>query len=292
MRAKGMAHAHWRIPDRGLVVRVPRWSQVELDPAANLVNEATAYRRGHPCGHLPRLDTIVAPSTRLPMGALIVEEIRGHAPRLPEDMPAVARALAAIHVLPLPPVGMRAPLADPADPIRATVALIERQSVRITAADLTAATRDRLRREMAWAATLASEGPPTALVATDVHPGNFLLDPRGKAWFVDPERMQYGRPALDLAHATLDTSTRFDPDVDTVLGEGDVAAFLAEWASAVPGDVAARAMAVFPAARRLVRLRTLVWMVLWKSEGAHLHGSAIEPTVRAHVDRLIEAMLV
>jgi aminoglycoside phosphotransferase (APT) family kinase protein len=291
MRAKGMAHAHWRIAGRSLVVRVPRWSQIDLDPAANLTNEATAFRRGHASGHLPRLDAVVAPSARLPMGALIVAEIRGRPPRVPEDMPAVARALAAIHSLPLPPIGLRAPLADPADPILATVALIERQSTRIDAADLAAVTRDRLRAEMAWAATLGSEGPPTALVGTDVHPGNFLLDPQEKAWFVDPERMQYGHPALDLAHATIDTSTRFDPDIDAVMGEEDVAAFLAEWTSAMPRDVAAGAMALFPTARRLIRLRTLVWMARWKTEGARLYGSAIEPDVKAHVDRVIDMML-
>ena len=45
--AKGMAHAHFRLPD-GRLARVPRWSQVGLDPAANLAHQATAFTRAEP----------------------------------------------------------------------------------------------------------------------------------------------------------------------------------------------------------------------------------------------------
>jgi hypothetical protein len=50
-----MAHAHYRLPGRGLVARVPRWSQVGLDPAANLAHQAAAFESAFPSRHTPRL---------------------------------------------------------------------------------------------------------------------------------------------------------------------------------------------------------------------------------------------
>lgn len=287
LRAKGMAHAHWRVAGRRIVVRVPRWSQTDLDPAANLANEAAAYRRAAPSGHVPRLIDVLAPTDRLPMGALLVAAVDGRPPRLPDDLPAVARALAAIHALPLPDPADRPPLSSPADPVRATADLIVRQAAWFDRIALAPAVRTALSDAVAWAAGLPGAGPPSALVGVDVHPGNFLIDADGWAWFVDPERMQYGLPALDLAHATADTSTRFDPDVDAVLDPAAVAAFVDAWAAAVPAPVAEAARALFPTARRLVRLRTLAWMARWTADVGRTQGAAIDPAVRAHVDRTI-----
>ena len=61
------------------------------------------------------------------MGALLVEEISGRPPRLSEDFPAIAKALAAIHALPSEP----AP-----NPIIATVQVIERQAPYFAKAEL------------------------------------------------------------------------------------------------------------------------------------------------------------
>ncbi|MFN8928121.1 MAG: aminoglycoside phosphotransferase family protein [Rhodospirillales bacterium] len=291
LRSKGMAHAHWRAGDRGPVVRVPRWSQTDLAPLVHLETEAAAFRRAEPSGHVPRLLDVVAPSARLPMGALLVDAVDGRPPRLPADLAAVAAALAAIHALPLPVAADRAPLASPADPVRATADLVGRQAVWFERIPLPSTVRDRLSDEVAWAARLPGAGPPTALVGVDVHPGNVLVDRAGKAWVVDPERMQYGLPALDLAHATADTSTRFDPDVDALLGDADVARFVAAWAAAVPPDLSRDAATLFPVARRLVRLRTLAWMARWKADVGPAQGGAVDPAVRAHVDRVITALL-
>ncbi len=62
---------------------------------------------------------MLPPSAALPRGGLLVEAVRGRPARLPEDLPAIAEALAALHTLPLPAPAARAPLLAPADPWRA-----------------------------------------------------------------------------------------------------------------------------------------------------------------------------
>ena len=81
-----MAHAHFRLPG-GALARVPRWSQIGLDAAANLAHQATAFTRAAPSGHTPNLLGTLAPGPDLPMGALLVEEINGRPPRLAKTSP-------------------------------------------------------------------------------------------------------------------------------------------------------------------------------------------------------------
>jgi aminoglycoside phosphotransferase (APT) family kinase protein len=279
-----MAHAHYRLPGRGLVARVPRWSQVGLDPAANLAHQAAAFESAFPSRHTPRLTAAIEPADDLPMGALLVGEIAGRPPRLPDDMPAIARALAALHALPVPSAEARAPLAGPADPVAATVAVIERQAPFFTRAELAPDTADHLAAELAWARTLPpAPDAPITLVGTDTHPGNFLIDADGKAWFIDLERAMYGLPAIDLAHASLYTSTTWDPDVAAVLDRKATAVFYDAWTAAVPPELAEGARPWFEPARRLTWLRTLSWMARWKVETGASFGAAIDPRVTAHV---------
>ncbi|HYD67737.1 phosphotransferase family protein [Azospirillum sp.] len=276
---KGVAHDHVRLRGRGVVARVPRWSQVGLDPAANLAYQATAFARAAVGGHTPELVAVLEPGPTLPMGALLVGEIVGRPPRLPADMPAIARALAALHRLPLPPPAERPPLASPADPVAATLALVERQAAYFDTADLAPAARARLAEELEAARRDRPDLPmpvtlpvtlPITLVGTDVHPGNFLIDAAGKAWFTDLEKAQYGHPGIDLAHASLYTSTMWDPAVAAALSPGDVAAFHAAWEAAVPADLAAAVRPWLRPLRRLTWLRSLSWMARWKVEGERL----------------------
>lgn len=268
---KGVAHDHVRLKGRGVVVRIPRWSQVGLGPAANLAYQAAAFARAAASGHTPELVAVLEPGPVLPMGALLVGEIVGRPPRLPADMPAIARALAALHRLPLPPSDDRPPLASPADPVAATLALVERQAAYFETADLAPAARARLAEELDAARRDRPDRPlPVTLVGTDVHPGNFLIDARGKAWFTDLEKAQYGHPGIDLAHASLYTSTMWDPAVAAALAPADVAAFHAAWEAAVPADLAAAVRPWLRPLRRLTWLRSLSWMARWKVEGERL----------------------
>lgn len=291
MPRKGVAHDHIRIRGRGLVLRVPRWSQLGLDPAANLDQQATAFRRAAASGHTPELVAVLPPGEPLPMGALVVAEIAGRPPRLPQDMPAIARALASLHALPLPAPGDRPPLPAPPDPVAATLALIERQAAWFDRAGLVPAARERIRAELDAARSFRLDAPvPVTLVGTDVHPGNFLIDAAGKAWFTDLEKAQYGHPAIDLAHASLYSSTRWDRDVDAVLTPAEVAAFHAAWEEAVPAPLAEAVRPWRKPMRRLTWLRTLSWMARWAVEGKTLSPDMPE-SLAAHMDRHVADLL-
>lgn len=271
MPRKGVAHDHVRLKGRGLVARVPRWSQMGLDPAANLDQQATAFRRAAPSGHTPELVAVLPPGGGLPMGALVVMEIAGRSPRLPDDMPAIARALAALHSLPLPDPADRPPLPAPADPVAATLAQVERQAVWFDRAGLAPEALERIHAELSAARTFRLDAaPPVTLVGSDVHPGNFLIDAGGRAWFTDLEKAQYGHPAIDLAHASLYTSTKWEREVAAVLTPEEVAAFLTAWEAAVPPSLAKAVRPWLRPLRRLTWLRTLSWMARWTVEGTAL----------------------
>ncbi len=284
MPRRGVAHDHVRLVGRGLVARVPRWSQLGLDPFANLEQQAAAFRRAAPGGHTPELAAVLPPGPDLPMGALVVTEIAGRPPRLPDDMPAIARALAALHALPLPPPEERAPLPAPADPVTATLAQVERQAVWFERAGLTPDASALLRAELDAARAFRCEAPiPVTLVGSDVHPGNFLIDAAGKAWFTDLEKAQYGHPAIDLAHASLYTSTKWEREVAAVLTPGEVADFHAAWEAAVPPALAEAVRPWRRPLRRLTWLRTLSWMARWRVEGAALSPD-MPDSLAAHMD--------
>ena len=81
----------------------------------------------------------------------------------------------------------------------------------------------RLMRGMALA--FAKRAQPLTVALADTHPGNFIVDREGIAWFVDLEKVHVGSPAIDLAHATLATSTLWHPDVGKVLSRDEVQRF-------------------------------------------------------------------
>ncbi|WP_245986927.1 hypothetical protein [Azospirillum thermophilum] len=176
MPLKGVAHDHVRLAGRGLVARIPRWSQMGLDPAAALEHQATAFRRAEPCGHTPPLAAVLPPGDGLPMGALLVREIAGRPPRLPGDMASVARALAALHSLPLPAPQDRPPLPAPADPVAATLAVVERQAEWFARAGLSAAAAGAVAAELEEARRfqrdprLRDRPMPVTAVGSDTHP--------------------------------------------------------------------------------------------------------------------------
>ena len=99
---KGLAHHHVRLGGSGQLARIPKQSQMGLAAPAALAYEAACFERAAASGHVPRLHGTLAPSAALPRGALLVDEVIGRAARLPQDLVAMARALGAIHSMPLP----------------------------------------------------------------------------------------------------------------------------------------------------------------------------------------------
>ncbi len=316
LAARGIAHDHIRVrgarlAGRAVLVRAPRLSQWGLGAEENLAYQEACFARAEASGRTPALLGRIAPAPGLPMGALLVEEIRGRKARLPDDLPAIAECLASIHGLPLPPPEKRPPLRVHDDPVRATLEVIEGQAAYLDAAGLGPAARAQVEDELAWARRLAAEGTggaqPMTLVGTDTHPGNFLIEEDGlieeagpveedgagprRAVFVDLEKALYGAPAIDLAHATLYTSTMWDPDCQAELDAGDVAGFIDDYLGRVDAALARCLRPWLMPMRRLTWLRTLTWCARWRVEsrgGGAWSAARVEPEFRDHISRIVE----
>ncbi|MDE1950076.1 MAG: hypothetical protein KGI35_15760, partial [Burkholderiales bacterium] len=231
-------------------------------------------------------------------------EVTGRPARLPEDLDAIAGALAAIHALHLPAPDGRPPLLDPADPLQALRAEIEIQARHLPAAALDPAVGAVIARERERLRALceAAPRPPRRLIAFDAHPGNFLIRPDGRAMLVDLEKARYGHPPLDLAHATLYTSTTWDLESRAELRPGEVARAYTSW-EARAGSGQRR---WYLPLRAAMWLWSLTWCAKWRalspraaradaqgedwSQG--LHEDSLVAHVRDRVDCYLSAPVV
>lgn len=269
----GLAHWHARIVGRGLVVRAPKQSQMRLGAAENLAYQAACFGAAQPSGATPNLFGVLPPRPDLPLGALIVEEIVGRPPRLPADLPAIAQALAAIHGC--PETRHRETLLRPSQPFKAMLEEVETQARYLAAAGLPAAVATAIETERACArdGVAANPSPQTALISFDAHPGNFLIRDDGTAVLVDLEKARISLPGFDLAHASLYTSTTWDPAVFAVLEPDEVTAFYRDWARTL-GRSAGRFQSAHLLSRRLMWLWSVTWCAKWRctSGKAQRHG--------------------
>jgi len=298
----GIAHAHVRVRGSGRLVRIPRFSQVASDPRGHLDYQAACFARAAAAGRTPALDAVLPPVDGLPMGALVVEEIVGRVPRLPDDLPALAEALARLHALPLPSSGERPPLVDHADdPLAGARAHLGRQLARLDEAVaqhiIAPAARAILREEAdaleALLAPLRGTPQPASLIAFDCHPGNFLIDAAGRAILVDLERVQYGAPASDLAHASLPTSTLWDRRVNATLAPSDLARFYRDYRGHLTPEVATALKPWLASYRRLIFLRSTTWFVRFLAEtrAGRWSAGSLDADFLAAVERRIQFLL-
>ena len=268
MQVKGLAHDHVSLRGRGVLLRVPKQSQFGFAAAENLAYQSACFERVSASGFAPRLHGVIRPGPRVAMGALLVDEIAGRPPALPRDLPALAACMARVHALPLPEATARAPLAVHGDPVGGAMAEIERQVPFIGEAGLDPAARTEIEDELAWARRfqhdLGGAGQPMTLALTDTHPGNFLIDATGHAIIVDLEKALYGSPGTDLAHATIYSSTTWDPDTWADLSLDEVAAFYRVYLDLVGSDLGARVRPWLVPMRRLTMLRAITWCVKWR----------------------------
>lgn len=266
MPDKGLAHDHVRLEGTGRLARLPKQSQMGLGAAENLAYQAACFSRASASGHAPRFYGVIAPSEALPRGGLIVEEIDGRPARLPGDLSAIMDALAAIHSAPVPAPPARAPLADPADPLAALVAEIETQAAYLDEAGVAAPVRTLIAEGVGSLRRLAAGGarPEKRLISFDAHPGNFLVRPDGRAVLVDLEKGRYGPPPLDLAHATLYTSTTWDVATHAVLDPETTAAATERWLGGFAGDRDAMRAWIAPL-RWGMWLWSLTWCAKWRA---------------------------
>ena len=263
---KGLAHDHIRLVGTGLLSRIPKQSQLGLSAGANLAYQGACFDRASQAGHAPHLHATLPPSVHLPRGALLVQEIVGRAASLPGDLCAIARALASLHALALPPPTQLPPLLHAADALRDLAQEIEQQAGHLNAAGLAPDVRaviddERLRlRELCE----GPRRPPIHLIAFDGHPGNFMVRPDGEAVLVDLEKCRYAYPGLDLAHATLYTSTTWDLESNAVLTLPQVLGAYQTWSEAVGVDAAALARPFHLSLRRAMWLWSVTWCAKWR----------------------------
>lgn len=265
LRDKGLAHDHVRLVGSGLLARLPKQSQMGLSAAGNLAHQRACFERAGAGGHVPRLAGVIAPSSDLPRGGLLVEEIIGRPVKLPQDLTAIATTLASLHALPLPPVEGRAPLSDAADPVASLQAEIHVQAgfldqARIEAQSLQLihAALKRLDQRVA-----TPSRPPKRLISFDAHPGNYVVDPSGRVVLVDLEKARYSHAALDLAHATLVTSTTWDVDTSTELTQAQVRATYLAWMQAMGADGETGRDWLLPL-REAMWLWSVTWCAKWQ----------------------------
>lgn len=272
----GLAHAHFLLGRHRVLARVPKQSQMQLQADRNLVYQQACFERAAPGGHSPALIGVLPVSANLPRGALLVEKIDGRPATLPGDLDAIMRALASIHALPLLPPERQAPLLAPQDPLAAMLDEIDsqanhldtngihddsRRAIRSTVADVRQQAGTMQRGNDSAVATV----PVTTLVAYDAHPGNYLIRADGSAVLVDLEKARYGYPAVDIAHATLYTSTTWDIHQRVVLDVPTIAHAYRHWAGALGADKAGPA-SEWLTLRKAMWLWSVTWCAKWKAQ--------------------------
>jgi hypothetical protein len=167
-------------------------------------------------------------------------------------------------------------------------------------ADARAEISDELRAMRGLAPGLGRRTQPHTVALADTHPGNFIVDRAGVAWFVDLEKVHVGSPAIDLAHATLPTSTLWDPAVGTLLTRAEVQGFYDLYLGRIGPEKAEALQPWLMPMRRLTWLRTTLFMARWRietrgprdpSNPAQWSDAGLDPRMKAHVDARIDQCL-
>jgi hypothetical protein len=297
--ATGTAHGHVRLAT-GLLARVAYAYDGDAAAGIRLHTQAAAFRYLEQAGRTPRLHEVMHPRPGLPGGALIVDFIDGHAPRLPGELGAMAETLARIHALPLPSVG--SPIPRQTNPFLETLEAIELNAMRfldkaVTDPGARAEIAEELRLMRGMALALGKRQQPLCVALADTHPGNFIVDSSGIAWFVDLEKVHVGSAAIDLAHATLPTSTLWHPDVGRALTALQIRRFQDDYLGRIGKKKAEALRPWLVPMRRLTWLRTTLFMARWRvetraprdpSNPTQWSDSGLDHKMKRHIDARID----
>jgi aminoglycoside phosphotransferase (APT) family kinase protein len=298
--ATGTAHGHVRLKGRDLLARVAYAHPGDPTAAPRLAAQATAFRLLAPSKRTPALHDVLPPRADLPGGALIVDHIEGRMPDLPRDLAAIAETLAVIHGLPLPPANSLIPRQT--NPFIETLEAIELNAARfldraVPGSGAKAEITEELRLMRGMALAFAKRPQPLGVALADTHPGNFIVTADGTAFFIDLEKVHVGSPAIDLAHATLPTSTLWHPDIGKVLTPAEVQGFYVVYLARVGKKRAAELGPWLMPMRRLTWLRTTLFMARWRvqtrsprdlSDPGQWSDAGLEPRMKQHIDSRID----
>jgi aminoglycoside phosphotransferase (APT) family kinase protein len=258
-------------PDgREAVLRVPTGSQWGLPLAAQLDREHRTLAALERTGVAPAPLGLLA-AAEPPV--LLEEHVVGRPFRYATDLPALGRALAAVHAVPapahLPRVDAATELLDDAWARLNAAApgpdhdLLATRAAELAPAD--AAPRDLLGERVE--PLVPVDAAHATIVHTDVHPGNLLVVPgTGAVRVLDWEAARIGVPEWDLAHAIAPSTTQWDPEAAAELGPADVAALIDAYADAAGRDRAEVAAGV-RALLGVVVVRALSWVLAVHAEG-------------------------
>jgi len=284
----GLAHHHVRLLGTPWLARIPKQSQRGLPPLQNLAYQRACFQHAAPGGHTPRLLDVLPPAPGLPLGALLVEAIEGRPAELPRDLGAIARALAALHRLPLP--AQPHPLRHAPDVLADLGTEIAAQAAHLDAAGLSPRAHAGIEAERAvlMHALAGAQRPPRTLTAFDAHPGNFLVRADGEAVLVDLEKLRCAAPGLDLAHATLYTSTTWTHSHACVLDPAQLLGFYRAWEGAMAGAAPLHRGWHAPL-RRAMWLWSVTWCAKWRVLSARAPGHGGEDWSSAHSDQALIA---
>lgn len=297
--ATGTAHGHVRLRN-GLLARIAYAHEGDASAGERLQAQAFAFRYLEPAGRTPRLHDVVLPRPGLPGGALIVDFIDGRAPKLPGELELMADTLARIHALPLPPAS--APLLRQGNPFLDTLESVELNARRfldkaVSDPEARSEIAAELRAMRDMVPALGRYSQPLTVALADTHPGNFIVDSAGIAWFVDLEKVHVGSPAIDLAHASLPTSTLWHPDVGMALTREEVRRFYESYLARIDAAAADALRPWLVPMRRLTWLRTTLFMSRWRvetrsprdqSNPAQWSDAGLEARMKAHIDARID----
>jgi hypothetical protein len=267
LKDKGLAHDHVRLVGTGILARIPKHSQMQLSAMDNLAYQSACFTRASATGYAPRLIGQILPCDDLPRGALLVEEIVGRNAVLPDDLMAIVQSLASMHTLALPGSDACAPLRNAPDPLRDLLADVQSQAAYFSASDTPPSSAAMALAELERLERLCADRarPAQCLIAFDGHPGNFVVRPDGRAILVDLEKCRYSYAPLDLAHATLYTSTTWDIDACTELSQDQIVQAYAGWAHAVGGAMAHSLRPWHVPLRRAMWLWSVTWCAKWRA---------------------------
>ena len=274
----GLAHSHvWltRSHNHDCVARVPKQSQMGLLVEENLAYQAACFKRAEKSGNTPILHHVIKPSSSedsLLRGAFIVSAIQGRAPKLPQDLPAIANTLASIHTLPVPIKVNLAPLLAPTDPWQSMLEELNEQALYLDKSNISQLVRDKICDELAALVTWRQSEKEKKnsiecrLISFDAHPGNFLIQDDKRAILVDLEKFRYSLPGFDLAHASLYTSTTWDPLTYAELSLDDVRLFYQTWAESMKVHNVSYDQETLLQCRRAMWLWSITWCAKWSVE--------------------------